>query len=92
VPLFSFVVLFCNQCFRFKTSRPPDAYEYSRTETKKNLIENQHQIQYQAQLRAQRTVLSGKITAPPSASVPVTSSLVFNALHLPSPDSEREEH
>jgi hypothetical protein len=25
VPLFSFVVLFCNQCFRLKTSRPPDA-------------------------------------------------------------------
>ena len=65
-------------------------------EQNQNIIENQRQIQYQAKLQAQRTVLSGLITAPPSASVTVTSYLVFNALHLPSPppspDSEREEH
>ena len=64
-------------------------------EQKQNIIENQRQIQYQAKLQAQRTVLSGLITAPPSASVPVTSYLVFNALQLPSsppsPDAEREE-
>lgn len=53
---------------RSKTSRPPYTYEYSRTET--NVIENQRQTQYQAKLQAQRTVLSGLITAPPSASVP----------------------
>ena len=59
------------------------------------MIENQPQIQYQAKLQAQRSVLSGLITAPPSNSVPVSSSLVFNPLQLPSPppspDAEREE-
>ena len=58
----------------------------SNQEQKQNLIEHQRQIQHEAKLQAQRTVMSGLMTAPHSASVPVTSSLVimrcnFQVLH-----------
>jgi hypothetical protein len=64
-------------------------YECSRTETKSHWELTSNSI---SKITCSKKWL---ITAPPSTSVPVSSSLVFNALQLPSPpsspDYEREE-